>query len=110
MNSKRKGNAGELEALHLLEAEGLEVHRNDQRYIGGKDNPDISLSVAGQRYHLEVKRKEKFSLYEAMDQAVADANGKAVPVVLHRKNRRPWVAILRMGDFIRLLKRSTGDC
>lgn len=110
MNSKRKGNAGELEALHLLEEEGLEVHRNDQRYIGGKDNPDISLSAAGQRFHLEVKRKEKFSLYEAMDQAVADANGKAVPVVLHRKNRRPWVAILRMGDFIQLLKRSTGDC
>ena len=110
MNSKRKGNAGELEALHLLEAAGMDVKRNDQRYIGGVENPDIALYAAGQRFHLEVKRKEKFSLYEAMDQAIADANGKAVPVVLHRKNRRPWVAILRMGDFIRLLKRSTGDC
>ncbi len=34
MNSKRKGNAGELELLHLLEGYGLTVRRNDQRYTG----------------------------------------------------------------------------
>lgn len=103
MNSKRKGNAGELELLHLLEAAGLSVQRNDQRFIGGMDNPDIALQAGGKRYHLEVKRAERFNAYEAMDQAIIDSNGKAVPVVVHRRNRRPWLVVLRMGDFVGLI-------
>lgn len=59
MNSSRKGSRGELELLHLLEGQGLACHRNDQRYIGGKNNPDISLIINGQRYHVECKRKER---------------------------------------------------
>lgn len=106
MNSKRKGNAGELELLHLLEAAGLSVQRNDQRFIGGMDNPDISLECGGKRYHLEVKRAERFNAYEAMDQAIIDSNGKAVPVVVHRRNRRPWLVVLRLSDFQGILEGS----
>lgn len=100
MNSKQKGNRGELELLHLLEGCGLQAERNDQRYVGGKDNPDIRLTVGGRRYHLEVKRTEKFSLYPAMEQAQADANRKAVPVVVHRRNRKPWVVVMTLNDFL----------
>lgn len=102
MNSKRKGNAGERELLHLLEGLGLDVHRNDQTYIGGKDNPDISLEVDGKRFHLEVKRVERFNAYEAMEQAIEDSNGHAMPIVVHRRNRKPWLVVLRLGDFLAL--------
>ncbi len=60
MNSKRKGNGGELEFLHLLEDAGLDAHRNQQGYIGGTDNPDVALHAGGQQFHVEVKRTERF--------------------------------------------------
>lgn len=101
MNSKQKGNRGELELLHLLEGRGLCADRNDQRYVGGKDNPDIALMIGGKKYHVEVKRTEKFALYPAMEQAQADANGHAVPVVIHRRNRKPWVVVMTLEDFLR---------
>lgn len=100
MNSKRKGNAGELELLHLLQNSGFEAVRNDQTFVGGKENPDISMTAGKRRFHLEVKRAERFNAYEAMNQAIIDSNGKAVPVVVHRRNRRPWLVIMRLGDFI----------
>lgn len=104
VNSKKKGNAGELELLHLLEEHGLDVRRNDQRYVGGVDNPDISLMVEGQPVHLEVKRCERLSLYEAMEQAEHDANGHALPVVVHRRNRKQWLVVLRLEDVLRALR------
>lgn len=79
------------------------MQRNDQRFIGGMDNPDIALQVGGRRYHLEVKRAERFNAYEAMEQAIIDSNGKAVPVVVHRRNRRPWLVVMRLGDFLQQL-------
>lgn len=103
MNSKRKGNAGERELLNILQAVGL-AKRNDQRYVGGVDNPDISFELDGRRYHVECKRAEKFSAYAAMAQAERDANGHAVPAVMHRKNRAPWLVVMKLSDWIKLVK------
>lgn len=106
MNNKRKGNAGELELLHLLEERGLDVRRNDQKFIGGVDNPDLALTVEGQPVHVEVKRCERLSLYEAMEQAEHDANGHALPVVVHRRNRKPWLVVMRLEDALRAVSKS----
>ena len=103
MNSKRKGNSGELEILHLLEQYGIDCQRNDQRYISGFQNPDIEARVRGHPVHVEVKRTEKLSLYDAMTQAVSDANGKALPIVCHRRNRKPWVVIIRLSDLLEIM-------
>ena len=83
MNSKRKGNAGELEFLHLLEAQGLTAWRNDQRYTGGRDNPDVRLLAGGRAFHCEVKRTERLTLYPFMEQAQRDADGRALPLVAY---------------------------
>lgn len=104
MNSSRKGSRGELELLHLLEGQGLACHRNDQRYIGGKNNPDISLIINGQRYHVECKRKERLNLHEAYAQAVGDVSSDSVPVVIHRRSREPWMITLSLSDFLKGLK------
>lgn len=101
MNSKRKGSNGERELLHLLEAQGLTCHRNDQRYIGGKENPDISLTINGQRYHVECKRCERLNLHEAYAQAVRDAAADSVPVVVHRRNREGWMITLSLPNFLK---------
>jgi len=82
----------------LLEARGLRAVRNDQAYVGGRENPDISLPGI----HLEVKRVEALRITEALNQAVSDAAGRALPVVMHRRNRGEWTAIMRLDDFLAL--------
>ncbi len=99
-NSKRKGSAGERELLGILQGHGLAV-RNDQRYVGGVDNPDISLDMGGKRYHVECKRAEKFNAYTAMEQAERDANGHDVPIVMHRRSRKPWLVVMKLDDFLK---------
>lgn len=68
--------------------------------MGGLENPDITLPGM----HVEVKRTEALRLYPAMEQAIRDANGKAVPVVMHRKNRAGWLVVMRLEDWIKLLE------
>ena len=100
MNAKRKGSAGERELAGILRSHGYESFRNDQMYKGGKDNPDISL----QGMHVECKRVEALRLYDALEQARRDANGHAVPCVMHRKNHAPWVVIMYLDDWIQLYR------
>lgn len=103
MNSKRKGNQAELELLHLLETYGVEAHRNDQRYTGGVDNPDIAARIAGTAVHVEVKRQERLALPAALRQAKQDANGHALPVVVHRSNRQPWLVTVELDSLLEVL-------
>ena len=103
MNAKKKGSAGERELLHLLEAHGIPAHRNDQRFVGGLERPDIAAEVCGLPLHIEVKRQEHLRLTEAVAQAVHDANNHAMPVVVHRSNRQPWLVTWRLADLLQLL-------
>lgn len=100
MNSKAKGNRGERELAGILRGHGYDAHRNDQMYKGGMENPDVSLPGI----HIEVKRTERLSLYDALAQAQRDANGKALPAVMHRKNHAPWVVIMTLDDWINLYR------
>lgn len=100
MNSKKKGSGGERELCEILRSYGYDSHRNDQRYTGGIENPDISLPMI----HVECKRTETLRLYDALEQAIHDANGKSIPAVMHRRNRSPWIVIMRLDDWIILYR------
>ncbi len=94
MKSKRKGSRGERElSKELARLFGVEVSRGVQ-YKGTPDSPDI-LGLPG--IHVECKRAEKIRLYEAVDQAVAEA-GDNIPIVCHRTSRHPWLATVRLDD------------
>ena len=55
--------------------------------------------------HVEVKRRERFNLYEALAQARRDAGESGnLPVVLHRKNNSPWVAVMEFPAWIELYR------
>lgn len=103
MNSKHKGNAGERELCAIL-AEAGAARRNDQTFVGGVDNPDVAFRIGQNRFHVECKRTEKFNAYAAMEQAQRDANGHAIPMVAHRRNRHPWLVVLTLHDFLKLMK------
>ena len=110
MNAKRKGDAGELELLHLLEARGIPCRRNQQGplagYAGGAGNPDVLAWIGGRPLHVEVKRVERLDLHKAMEQAQNDARGSMLPAVAHRKNREPWLITMCLFDFLALTSSS----
>lgn len=93
--SRDKGARGEREAAaELARLFGADAARGVQ-FQGGKDSPDVRHDIAG--LHFEVKRTEKLVLWAAIEQAASDAGGNA-PIVLHRPNGKPWVAIVRLDD------------
>ena len=100
MNSKKKGNRGELELSKLLTSEGFPSRRG-QQYSGSPDSPDVvcdSLPV-----HWECKRTERLNVYDAIDQARRDAGDK-IPIVAHRRNDSRWLAILDLRDLLEILR------
>ena len=94
-NGRAKGARGEREgAQEWARVTGCHARRG-QQFAGGTDSPDVVHDCGA--IHLEVKRVERGNPYEWMDQAVRDAGGK-IPLVLHRRNNRPWLAIVRLDD------------
>ena len=97
--SRNKGKRGEREAAaEIRRLFRTEAFRGRQ-FSGSDDSPDIVTGIAG--VHFEVKRTEAFRPYDALEQAVRDA-GPKVPVVLHRKNGKPWVAVVALEDLPQL--------
>ena len=107
MNGKRKGSQGERELAALLTEAGFPAHRNDQRDVGGWNNPDISAEGL-EGWHIECKRVERLNIGEAMHQAERDAAGR-VPVVIHRRNREPWRVTMNLCDWLRLIRGGGGQ-
>jgi len=98
MKSKRKGTAGERELAHYLSTAGHPARRGRQ-YSGDPDAPDvIAPSIP---FHIECKRVERFNAYAALEQAEADADGPAL--VAHRRNGKPWLAVVRLDSLLSIL-------
>ena len=111
---RAKGMQGQREAAAAwTAATGLPARNGGQAgMVGGMD---IEQPAA---VRIEVKRTERLRLWEAVEQAQRDAGGLP-PVILHRANRQPWVAILPLEDLLRVadairtaqaLTGATDDC
>ncbi len=101
--SRSKGARGEREwAAYLAEHFGCEDAHRGRQYHGGPDSPDVANGIPGT--HCEVKRCEKLSLYEAMEQAECDA-GDDTPYVAHRRNGNRWLVVCYADDLLALATR-----
>lgn len=102
-NGKRKGKVGEIELSKELSRLFERQCRRGQQYsgLGGAD------VVGLEGMHLECKRTESINVYKAMDQASDDAKEHELPIVCHRRNRREWLAIVRLEDLPELCRRMT---
>jgi len=98
-NSRAKGARGERDAARAWSEATGACCRRGQQFSGSPDSPDVVTSQPD--IHLEVKRVERGNPYDWLDQAVLDAGVKC-PVVLHRRNNRPWIVIVRLDDVRRL--------
>lgn len=65
MNSRTKGAVGEREVASMLRGYGYKARRG-QQYSGANGDADV-VGLPG--IHIEVKRREKLNIYDAIDQA-----------------------------------------
>lgn len=101
VNSRAKGVRGELEARNLLRDHGFFAERG-QQHSGGNDSPDVKHDMEG--FHIEVKRVEALNIYNAVEQAERDRRPTEDAIVLHRKDRKPWLVTMTADTFFRLAK------
>ena len=99
MNSRAKGARGERELANLLKEYGYTARRG-QQYCGANGDADV-VGIPG--IHIDCKRVEKLNIYDAMEQSKRDAESE-MPVVMHRKDRKPWLVTMDLTDFIGLIK------
>lgn len=98
--SKSKGKCGELEVAKILRDFGFDARRG-QQYCGANGDADV-VGLPG--YHIEVKRTEAYHIDDWWDQATVEARLSEVPVLVFRKSRHEWKAMLELKDFLELVK------
>lgn len=101
INSKQKGKTGELEAAKLLQGLLGCSARRGQQFKGTPESPDLVGAIPG--VHIEVKRVEKLNLVDAVAQADRDKGEREVSMVLHRKNRSPWLITVKAEDLLQFI-------
>lgn len=105
--SRDKGKRGEREWAKFLRDHGIEARRGVQ-HKGGPGSPDVESSLP---FHFEVKRTERFSVYDALEQARIDLSEMiplqgsrvlcAPPVaVAHKRNGKPWVVCMYADEWL----------
>lgn len=99
LTSRRKGAGGEREVRDILRRFGFRAQRD------GRLAADLDHDIEG--WHLEVKRRETASIWAWLEQAARDAFGR-VPVVVFRRSRSPWYAVMPLEEALRL-KRLEAD-
>ena len=102
VNSRAKGCRGERSWRDVLRSIGFTDARRGQQFSGSPDSPDVVNGIPGT--HPEVKWVEKLNIYTAIEQAVADA-GDAIPYVACKRNRKPWLVVVRADDLVDFSRR-----
>ena len=102
--SRDKGARAERMWRDVCRAEGYDAERGCQMYDRGSEIADV-IGLSG--IHVEVKMVERLNVRDAMAQSIADAEAEGkgnIPIVAHKKSRRPWLVTLRAEDFFRLYR------
>ena len=103
VNGKRKGKCGELELARKFREHGYNARRSVQYNGKEEDGQADLLGLPG--IHIECKRTERLNIYDSVNQAKRDCEGKQqIPVVFHRKNYCEWLAIMPLDDFMNLYR------
>lgn len=99
-SQREKGKRGERELARRLREYGYDARRG-QQYCGVSGDADV-IGLPG--VHIEVKRTERLSLYDALSQAKSDARPGEMPIVAHRRNNCDWVIIQPLDDWIKIYR------
>jgi len=100
VNSREKGKKGEREWAKFCREQGFQSCRRGQQYNGLEGEDVVGLPGI----HQEVKRVERLNIDKAIKQSIEDSKEGEIPIVAHRKNRKPWLVTMRAEDFFKLYK------
>lgn len=100
VNSRQKGKRSELMLAHRLQEYGFDARRS-QQFAGINGDADI---IGCPMLHIECKNVQRLNLRDAMAQSERDAREDETPVVMHKKDRKPWLVTLNLDDFMRFYK------
>lgn len=99
-SAQAKGRRGEIELARFLQEHGIADARPGDPLNYGK-MPDV-IGIDG--LHIECKRHEKLEINKWYSQAAEDAermqDGR--PAVIYRQNRREWMIVLSLTDFLNM--------
>lgn len=91
-----KGKRGELEAAAAWnKLFGTNVRRS-QQYCGRSNESDDLVGQPG--LSIEVKRRNRLNVYDALAKALGEAQDGTEAVLLHRADRQPWLFTCRLQD------------
>lgn len=101
INSRNKGQRGEREVRDILNAFGYKARRGGQQSGGGNVlSADVHVEELQGILHFEVKFTETLNIHKAFEQSTSDSEG-ALPVVVHRKLKKPWLITLDFKEFLK---------
>lgn len=100
VNSRNKGKRAELQLAHKLQEWGFPARRS-QQFAGINGDADV---VGCPYLHIECKAVERLNIHDAMNQSKRDAKEDEYPVVIHKKNRTPWLITMELDDFEQFYK------
>lgn len=99
INSRQKGKRFELALAHIFQEYGFEDARRGQQFSGINGDADV---VGLPFIHVEAKNVQKLNLRDAMAQSERDARADEMPVVMHKKDRKPILVTMNLDDWMRL--------
>lgn len=99
VNSRAKGARAERELANRLKELGYTARRG-QQFCGANGDSDVVCTELA-HYHIECKMVEALNIDKAIDQATRDCKDRT-PIVVHRKNHRPWLVTMYLEDWIKL--------
>ena len=110
VNSKKKGARGERECRDVWRKHGYEsAHRSQQ--FSGKGESSADLEGIDPKLHLEVKVGYTYkTIYDFMEQAKMDAKEGQIPIVNCKMDRKEWLCVMYLDDFIEMWHGSDFRC
>lgn len=100
---RRKGAAAERELAGILaDYLGIDVRRKLGQARDGGDDIEIAP------FRIEAKRRENLAIRQWCEQVEECAGPREIPVVAFRQNGQPWRVVLRLDDFLPLMRGELG--
>ena len=97
-SQRDKGKRGELEVVHILNDYGFPARRGDCF----RHEDDVMCEMLP--FHFEVKRQETIKLNDWWRQSESACGEDEIPTVVFRQNNQDWKLVIRLTDFLELVK------
>lgn len=108
-SSKQRGRLAQQYVRDAILAKFPQLTERDVKSTSmGASGVDVLLSEAAVKafpYAIEVKNCEKLSIWAAMKQAEANRTKDTQPLLVIKRNREDYIAILKFSDFMQLFNK-----